>query len=198
MNATKFNANNGSAFVLSAVCRNCTHWSNPPLDLTSTTAPFMWAVGQNSGGTGARWSNAPNAPLRSHSIYATFTMNMQQATVSTNPNSDLPDLGNVTNGANGGTRVVTTHDLLSPLHGVAMIIALVIFIPIGALLRTCFKSVKFHLVIVGFVTAFFIIGIVVAFSLSSQFNRVSWLRCKWDHRLTLFSRVNHTTAPIKS
>jgi hypothetical protein len=182
LNATNFNADNGTPFVLSAVCRNCTHWSNPPLDLTSTQAPFMWAVGQNSG-SNSRWSNALDAPLRSHSIYATFTMNMQQATVQTNPNSELPDLGNSTNGASGNTKIVTSHDLLSPLHGIALIVALVILIPIQGLLRSCFKSMKFHLVMVGFITAFFILGIAVGFSLSTQFVRVGSWRLEHKYRL---------------
>jgi hypothetical protein len=165
-------ATDGLPFTLSAICRNCTHWSNPPLDLTSTQAPFMWAIGQGSTGFGPRWTNAVDAPLRKHFAYASFNMNMLQATVQTNPTSQLPDLGNSTDGASSNTTVTSGHDLMSPLHAALIILGILVLIPIETVMRTCFKSIKFHACMMTFVTLFFVVGIALGFMLSPQFIRV--------------------------
>jgi hypothetical protein len=165
-------ATDGLPFVMSAVCRNCTHLSNPPLDLTSTRAPFMWALGPPSTGFGYRWTNAVDAPLRKHYAYSTFTMNMLQATVNTNPTSQLPDIGNVTNGASGTSDVTTGHDIMSPLHAILIILGILLLIPLETVLRMCIKSIKFHACMMTLVTIFFVTGIAIGFVLSPQYIRV--------------------------
>jgi hypothetical protein len=119
-NATASNfidASQGGQMMLSFVCRNCTRWSNPPLDLTSTGAPFIFAVGPISGGTDSRWFNDPAAPLRSHSIHAKFTMDMKTATVQSGEGITVPELANATVGASGVTEVtLKSHDWTSAIH----------------------------------------------------------------------------------
>lgn len=110
-------ASEGGQMLLSFVCRNCTQWSDPPLDLTSTDAPFIFAVGPVSDGTPNRWSNSPAAPLRSHSIHAKFTMDMKVATVQSAEGITVPELANTTVGASGVTEVnLKLHDWTSAIH----------------------------------------------------------------------------------
>jgi hypothetical protein len=110
-------ASEGGQMLLSFVCRNCTQWSDPPLDLTSTDAPFIFAVGPISDGTPNRWSDNPAAPLRTHSLQAKFTMNMSIATVQSGEGITVPELANATVGASGVTDVnLTLHDWTSAIH----------------------------------------------------------------------------------
>lgn len=110
-------ASQGGRLLVSFVCRNCTKWSDPPLDLTSTDAPFMFAVGPVSDGTPNRWSNSPAAPLRSHSIHAKFTMDMSVATVQSGDGVTIPELANATVGASRVTDAqLKLHDWTSTIH----------------------------------------------------------------------------------
>lgn len=110
-------ASSGGQMLLSFVCRNCTRWSDPPLDLSSANAPFMFAVGPVSDGTPNRWSNSPAAPLRSHSLHAKFTVNMRSATVQSGDGITVPESANATVGASGVTEVVIiSHDWSSAVH----------------------------------------------------------------------------------
>jgi hypothetical protein len=171
----RVDASNGDNFIVSGICRNCTNWSNPPLDLTSTSAPFMWAVGPPSLGNTNRWSNALNAPLRLHQMYSTFTMDMTQATVQTNPSSQLPDITNGTSGASVNPNFSVTQDLKSPAHGIAMVLALIFLIPLEMFLRACIKSAKFQIFMTAIISILFIAGLALGFVVSPWFVRVSFL-----------------------
>jgi hypothetical protein len=166
------NANAGDQTLLSAVCRNCTHLSSPPLDLNSTAAPFMWALGPINTGTSIGHYNSQSAPLRLHSMWSLFTVNMQQATVPTNPNSELPLLGTATNGASASATVGLEHNFNTAVHGFALIVGLIILIPIDIVLRMCIRSVKLHMISVTGSTILFIAGIALGFVQSPLFLRV--------------------------
>jgi hypothetical protein len=164
--------------VYSAICRNCTHWSDPPLDLTSTHAPFMFAVGPFSDDTNIRRSNSPSNPLRSHSVYATFTMDMQQATIPSAKNLQVPQLGNSTNGASPTISLtLQSHDYKSAFHAVAMCLAFVFLLQVDIVLRKCIRWIWFHLFIQGIVFVIFVVGLALGAVLSPMFIRVSISVC---------------------
>jgi hypothetical protein len=160
--------------LLSFVCRSCLNWSNPPLDLTSTAAPFMFAVGPISDETNARWSNYPDAPLRTHSIHGSFTMNMQVATVQSGDGITVPDLGNATVGASSTASVTfTPHDWTSAIHAVVLCLAFGLLYPLDALLLRLFRKTKLHYVFQSLIAVLFVVGIGLGFSTSMLFVRVS-------------------------
>jgi hypothetical protein len=171
--------------MLTAICRNCTSWSNPPLDLTSTSAPFMFAFGPindqttagwfNGAASGsARWSNSLTNPLRSHTIYGTFTMNMQQATVQTNPALQLPALGISNNGANlTGNVNIESFDFLSGGHAILMCLVFAFIMPLEFILRMFIKWIGLRIFFTSISIIVFIAGLVLGFLVSPQFLRVS-------------------------
>lgn len=184
-------ASQGGQMALSFVCRNCTRWSDPPLNLTSTDAPFIFAVGPVSAGTSNRWSNSPAAPLRSHSIHAKFTMDMRAATVESAEGITIPESANVTVGASGVTEVqLKSHDWTSAIHvsfqwnllratgfnivqAISMCLAFGLFYPLDALFTRVFhtRAAKIHIAMQGFIFILFIVGIGLGFSISMQFVR---------------------------
>ena len=111
--------------------------------------------------------------LRSHSAFAKFTMDMAQATVSSNPDSIIPDLGNATTGAASFANISTKHDYLSPGHAIASLVALLVLIPLDSVLRLFIKTVKFHIFMYILISILFFLGSGLGFAVSGQFNRVS-------------------------
>ncbi|QDS69378.1 hypothetical protein FKW77_004452 [Venturia effusa] len=167
-------ASQGGQMLVSFVCRNCTHWSNPPLDLTSKDAPFIFAVGPVSDGTSSRWSDSPAAPLRSHSIHAGFTMDMRIATVQSGDGITIPELANATVGASGVSDLqLKLHDWTSAIHAISMCLVFGLFYPMDALITRVFhsKAKKIHIVMQGFMFALFVVGLGLGFSISMQFVR---------------------------
>ena len=171
--------------LLTAICRNCTSWSKPALDLTSTAAPFMFAFGPindqttagwfNGAGSGsARWSDSLSNPLRSHTIHGQFTMNMQQATISTNPNLQLPTLGNSSAGASlVGNIKIQSFDFLSGGHAILMCLVFAFWMPLDVLLRMFIKWVGLRIFMASISFILFVAGLVLGFVVSPQFIRVS-------------------------
>jgi hypothetical protein len=167
------NFNTGGELVLSAICRKCAGLVNPPMDLTSRNASFMWAVGPENTGNGLRQYNTINAPLRKHSMHAIFTMDMTVASVPSNPNDAFPSLGTSVNGASSYSNVVTETDFQSPIHGVVLILAFVIVVPFDAVLRMCVRSSRLHILSMALTTILALIGFPLGFTTSAMFVRVS-------------------------
>jgi hypothetical protein len=156
---------------LGIMCHNATQWSNPVLDLTSKTAPFMFAVGPETFNNGSSWSNSPQKDLRIHSAVGQFTMDMTTATVSSNIGMVIPSIGNVTQGASASGQIKVTRNLKTAGHGIAMIIAIILLIPLDSVIRLCLKSTRVHMIMMGLVTIVFSIGSGVGFAVSGMFNR---------------------------
>lgn len=176
-NATEnfIDAANGGVMQIAFVCKNCTNWSNPPLDLTNTAAPFMFAVGPISDQTGMRWFNSPSAPLRSHSIWGQFTMDMTVAMVQSPDGITVPQLGKSTGGA---SKTVTKlgndpHDYGSAFHAVTMCLAIGLLMPLDAIIYKLFRRIRIHIWLQGIVLALFMIGLGLGIWVSMWFVRVS-------------------------
>lgn len=200
------NPKSGDQIILGIMCHNATRWSNPVLDLTSTTAPFMWAIGPPSFNNGSSWSNDPAQALRIHSGYEKFTMDMTTATVSSNPEMIIPALGNTTHGANASAPPQLTRNLKTPAHGVLIIAALLILVPVDSTLRLCIKSDRIHMITMTLVTILFLIGSILGFIVSGMFNRVSFTPKPFllafhliqDKSTDTINRANPTLRPTKS
>jgi len=169
-------AANGGVMQISFVCRNCTNWSNPPLDLSDTQAPFMFAVGPISDRSGMRWFNSAAAPLRSHSIWAQFTMDMTVATVQSSDGISVPTLGMSTVGASSKVTALggQNHDYSSAFHAVVMCLAIGVILPLDGILFKLFHKVKMHIWFEAVFMLLFLIGLGLGFYVSVLFVRVSF------------------------
>ena len=169
------NAADGGVMQIAFVCRNCTNWSNPPLDLNDTKAPFMFAVGPISSQTGMRWFNSPSAPLRSHSMWGQFTMDMTVATVQSPDGIFVPTLGMSTVGASSTATTIGTqsHDYSSAFHAVAMCLAIGLILPLDAVIFKLFRRVRMHIWFEAAMMLLFLIGLGLGFYASVLFVRVS-------------------------
>ena len=173
-------AANGGVMQMAFVCRNCTNWPSPPLDLSDTSAPFMFAVGPISDQTGMRWFNSPSAPLRSHLMWGQFTMDMTVATVQSPEGVTVPQLQNFTVGAsNNVTRIQNDpYDYGSAFHAITMCLAVGLFLPFDVLVFKLFRKIRFHMWTQGITLGLFIIGLGLGFWVAPLFVRVSWYRWK--------------------
>ncbi len=149
------NAADGGVMQIAFVCRNCTNWSNPPLDLNDTKAPFMFAVGPISSQTGMRWFNSPSAPLRSHSMWGQFTMDMTVATVQSPDGIFVPTLGMSTVGASSTATAIG------------------LILPLDAVIFKLFRRVRMHIWFEAAMMLLFLIGLGLGFYASVLFVRVS-------------------------
>src|SRR4051794_33407650 len=168
-------ANIGDQVMLSGVCRNCARLSNPPLDLTAAAAPWMWALGPINTGTSIGYYDSKAAPLRMHSMWSTFTVDMRQATGAANPGSQPPALGTATSGASTSATVGLQHNFNSAIHGLALIVGLVVIIPADIIIRMCIHSVKLHMIGVAGSFVLFVVGVALGIVQSRLFVRVRCL-----------------------
>lgn len=198
------NAANGGVMQLSFVCRNCTNWSNPPLNLNDTQAPFMFAVGPISSQTSMRWFNSPAAPLRSHSMWGQFTMDMTVATVQSSNGIWVPSLGMSTVGASSSAATilgVQNHDYGSAFHAITMCLAIGLVLPLDVVIFKLFRRTRMHIWFQAIVLALFVAGLGLGFYESIFFVRVSFelLRTKRSRKLMNYAnRVGTSTALTKS
>jgi hypothetical protein len=170
------NAANDGVMQIAFVCRNCTNWSNPPLDLSDTQAPFMFAVGPVSAQTGMRWFNSPAAPLRSHSMWVQFTMDMTVATVQSPDGIAIPTLGMSTVGASSKATAlaVQKHDYTSAFHAVTMCLAIGLMLPLDVIIFKLFRKIRVHIWCEAVFMVLFLVGLGLGFYVSILFVRVSF------------------------
>lgn len=169
-------AANGGVMQVAFVCRNCTNLSNPPLNLGDTNAPFMFAVGPISDQTGNRWSDSPAAPLRSHSIWSQFTMDMKVATVQSPDGISVPALGTSPT-ATGSTQTglrIQNHDYSSAFHAVTMCLAIGLIMPLDVVTFKLFRKIRMHILFESMVMLFFLAGLGLGFYVSTLFVRVKF------------------------
>jgi len=166
---------NGGQMIFSVMCRNCTGWSEPSLDLSSSTAPFMFALGPiNDGSSNYRWSDSPSNPLRIHIIHGIFDMNMQLATVPLGEDLEVPSLGNESYGAASNPKVlVESDDFVTMTHAITMALAFAVVFPLNALLWEVVRLFWIHIVIHIFVIVLWIAGLFFGCWASIEYIRVS-------------------------
>ena len=159
-----------------AVCRNCTSWLSDrgKLDLTSTVAPFIFAVGP-----GKRMrSSSLTANMRRHDFYGHFTMNMTAATSSSEGSVPWPNGRNGTYENSGASEVkdVTADNNTAPAgHALIMIAAFVFLFPLGSLLLRVMNKALWHGVVQIVALLMILTGFGLGIYLSTQYNKVCLL-----------------------
>ncbi|CAD0055294.1 unnamed protein product, partial [Aureobasidium pullulans] len=164
------------AYQLMAICKNCTTWSLGTMDTTSTDQPFIFALGPTGS---AISSDSTSESIRQHSMYNSFTLDMQQASFS---GSDTPALspssgaassnsgsGSGSSSSSSGTAMSSGgSNTYNMVHGIFMSIAFVILFPLGVLVLRLGHSVIGHGIIQALAYCFVIVGLGTGIYLSQQ------------------------------
>jgi hypothetical protein len=144
-----------------AICKNCTTWSLGSMSTTSTSQPFIFALGPT--GTSIS-SDSTSQNIGYHSLYNGFSLDMTQASFS---GSQSPALSSGSNAASSGTSSSSGatasggggSDLYNRVHGIFMAIAFVILFPLGVLVLRLGHSVIGHGIVQATAYCFVIVGL---------------------------------------
>jgi hypothetical protein len=164
-----------------AICKNCTKWSLGSMDTTSTTQPFIFALGPTGDSIS---SDSTSQSINQHDLYNGFSLDMTQASFS---GSGTPNLnsgsgatssnsGSSTSSSSGATTSGGGDTLYRRVHGIFMAIAFVILFPLGVLVLRLGHSVIGHGIVQATAYCFVIVGLGTGIYLSSQFSYVSSAR----------------------
>jgi hypothetical protein len=128
-------------------------------------------------------------------------MNMQQATVSTNPTLQLPVLGNSSSGASlVGNVNEQSFDYLSGGHAILMCLVFAFVMPLEFILRLFIKWIGIRIFFTSVSVLLFISGLVLGFLVSPEYIRVSFTNSPLtnDVFLTDSNRAKSSTVLTKS
>lgn len=188
-----------------AVCRNCTSWlsGRGQLDLTSTVAPFIFAVGPGK----AMKSSSLTASMRRHDFYGHFTMNMKTATSSNGTEATVPSpTGKNGTYENSGASEVRDQDVVADnntapaAHALIMIAAFVFLFPLGSLLLRVLHKALWHGAAQVVALLMILTGFGLGIYLSTQYNKVCHCRTASLHVpvLTSLSKSQRASPPPTS
>lgn len=186
------------SFIANFQCHDCRSWSGGNVDVTSTSAPFIYAIGPS----GNLQSNDPSASISQHgsNFQNNWSLNMKQATgaegvplSSTSPgnggtsnnstgsnNGTTSDPGNNNNNNNndndnddGGNVVYIPAGVL--FHGGVMGLAFALIYPLGYLFLRLFEKVWLHAGIQSFALLLTFLGVGSGIAVSKRDQIVSLL-----------------------
>ncbi|KAK3070508.1 hypothetical protein LTR53_010355, partial [Teratosphaeriaceae sp. CCFEE 6253] len=183
----------GGIMISHGVCRGCGNLSM--LDYGSKAQPFIFAVGPER----ALNEDALDAPLKRHTYYGRFTMDMTLATSplgaaegATYGRVPAPNVGGdsveqsddafVSQGTSLPFDAHVDSDSRPIVHGVLMCLALIVVFPLGALLLRLADSVRWHSAVQSFGLLCVVVGLGTGISVSSEYNRSKNLRS--PHQIT--------------
>lgn len=166
---------------IAGICANCTRKipvgsGFERIDFTNSNENMIWALGPP--GLNPH-SNDYDAPLRRHTAYGHFTMDLGAASVTTNNDSalasvGLPPLGTADDDARIDGNVKNDHEPSSPAHAALMCFAFLIVFPLGVISSRVLEKVKLHAAIQGAGLAIVIIGMGIGIYMSKYYNRVCY------------------------
>ncbi|KAH8896165.1 CBD9-like protein [Thozetella sp. PMI_491] len=153
--------------VFSGVCHKCRSWDGGSLDLTSTAAPFMFAVGPEA----YLISNDPSLSVPYHAEYGSFTLDLKQAT----------GLGGVPSlDTNTGSAIIKTSngqvDIVARIHGIILMICLLGLFPSCLILLDVFKMAKTYLFLEILSVLVFIVGTCIGIYGSTYYTKTRDMR----------------------
>ncbi|KAI0007435.1 putative iron reductase domain protein [Xylariaceae sp. FL0662B] len=158
---------NESYYVFRGRCANCRAWSNGKIDVASKAQNMLFATGES----GELRSDAPDAPLKMHYNYGTFTMDMVHATG--------PGAVPAIRAANDSAPVATVQglskegkkDVAAVVHAIVMVFVFVAVYPFGILILRLGNWVRWHGINQGLALVGIIIGSALGFHISGFYNR---------------------------
>ncbi|KAK6005245.1 hypothetical protein QM012_008024 [Aureobasidium pullulans] len=156
-------------YELMGVCYNCSTWSLGTMDTTSSSQPFIFALGP-TGQTISSDSTSQN--IAYHTLYNSFSMDMTQAAFT---GSNTPALnsggnsGSSNSGSSSGGSKGASENVYNRVHGIFMAIAFVILFPLGVLVLRLGHSVIGHGIVQATAYCFVIVGLGTGIYLSPRF-----------------------------
>jgi hypothetical protein len=159
------NMNHDGMLYVSARCTNCTALAKSKIDLTSTAQPFIFALGEPG-----RFPStmAMDGPLRRHSYYGMFTMDVAAAT---DDGGDDPISLHDENENSMFLNFTEDTDVPDMIHALVLLVAFLVVFPLGALSIGILKSVKVHMILQSIGLALGVIGAASGLYLSTLYNR---------------------------
>ena len=166
-----------------AVCRNCSSWATGSINTTSTTQPFIFALGPNI----TLHNSDKDAPLRLHEFHGSFQLDMTVATNSSGSYGRVPapqDPGLQVGDsywafANyySSNAYSTGHDAewAQIVHAVFMCLAFLLVFPIGAISLRLVRRAPIHAAVQTFGLGLVLIGFGLGVYASKLYNKVSYL-----------------------
>ncbi|KAI5235959.1 CBD9-like protein [Aureobasidium subglaciale] len=156
-------------YQIMAICKNCTTWSLGSISTTSTSQPFIFALGP-TGETISSDSTSEN--IDQHRLYNSFNLDMQQASFS---GSSSPALS-PSSGAESGTTSSSSSsaassapsEIYNRVHGIFGAIAFVILFPLGVLVLRLGHSVIGHGIVQATAYCFVIVTLGTGIYLSEN------------------------------
>jgi hypothetical protein len=153
-------------------CKNCSALATSKINLLETKQSFLYAIGHMAYDPN---SDALDAPLRQHSHYGYFTMDMTKAV-----GDGVPTLGKSM--SDGSSIVGSDHvsrEYKSGGHAFVMILAFLVTFPFGIIMMRVFGRAKLHMIFQSIGMLLVLIGFISGLVVSTYYNRVS-LKCCSD------------------
>lgn len=165
---------NGTTYVFNGRCANCRRWSAGKVDVESAAQPMVYATGEAGG---RLKSDAPDAPLRMHYSYGSFTLDMRRATGAAGVPAIDRSQDSALVGAVQGFAKEGKKDSVAVAHAVVMVLVFVGMYPFGMFVLRLGNWVRWHGINQGVALVFTIIGSGLGFDVSKIYNRVSCAPC---------------------
>lgn len=161
-------------FVANIHCHNCRSWDGGQVDVTSESAPFIYAIGPDT----TLNSDDPSAILTQHATHQNgWSLNMKAATGANGV--PIVDSGSSNNTTNGGSTSPTddTNVVVLSLgmifHGVVMCLAFALIYPLGYLFLRLFERAWLHAGIQSFGLLLTLLGVISGIAVSKRDQIVS-------------------------
>lgn len=177
--------------VMGRCLRNCMTWpakgtKGGKIDANSTQEKGIYALGPLEGFT----SDDKDESLKFHVQYGSFYMDMSRAHGAT----EAPTLSDRsrTSGARLDQKYVRKADVMSTMHAVAMILAIVLLMPLGVVMLRLGWWVRWHALNQTIAMALVLVGFGVGIATSYRYQRVSEAALGVCLLLTLWSPETST------
>ncbi|KAI5859766.1 putative iron reductase domain protein [Durotheca rogersii] len=159
---------NGTTYVFHGRCANCRVWPGGSVDVASAAQSMLYATGQSGN---YLKSDAVDAPLRMHSTYGTFTLDMVRATgpagvPAVDRSADSPLVSTTQGLAKEGKR-----DVAALAHAVIMCLVFAGLYPFGMFVLRLGNWVRWHGVNQALALVFVVVGSSLGFAISGSYNR---------------------------
>ena len=152
-------------FYATGYCKNCSGFAASKINPQETKQVFMYALGHMLYNPS---SDALDAPLRQHSNYGFFTMDMTQAI-----GDGVPTIGEaMTPGNNNLGGDHTTLEFRSGGHAFVMIMAFLVVFPMGIIMMRLFGRPKLHMIFQTIGMFLVLVGFIAGLVVSTYYNRV--------------------------
>ena len=163
-------------FYATGYCKNCSALATSKINLQETKQSFLYAIGHILYDPN---SDALDAPLRQHSHYGYFTMDMTKAI-----GDGVPTLGKAMTDGNG--IVGSDHEsreYKSGAHAFVMILGFLVVFPFGIIMMRVFGRAKLHMIFQSIGMLLVLLGFISGLVVSKYYNRVR-LNCVPDIHLS--------------